>query len=275
MPFRIAKHIVPTGLEHLLPHVVPFALVLARLGGLFVFAPLISSIVVPMRIKVMFVLAFACAVYPMTPSLMTPAVDIDVLSLAPLMVMEVAIGVVIGVLAAVPLLALEMSGVLIGQQMGFGLAKVFNPEVDFDTDLIGQVLFYIASGAYLAAGGVETVFGTVVETFGKVPIGGFAASEAPLDVLVGVVTAGFQLAWRVAAPVTATILLLITVMGIVGKTMPQINIMSVGFTAKVLAGLGMLSASIYAMHTPVWDYVVESLHEVIRWAGSIAGVVVI
>lgn len=262
---------MPTGIEHLLVHVVPFALVLARLSGLFVFAPLISSIVIPMRLKALFVIAMACAVYPLAPHTMAPPSDIDILSLALMMVMEVAIGVVVGVLAAVPLLALEMSGVLIGQQMGFGLAKVFNPEVDFDTDLIGQVLFYIASGAYLAAGGIETIFGAVVDTFGKVPIGGFAPAQAPLDTLVLLVNAGFQLAWRVAAPVTATILLLISVMGIIGKTMPQINIMSVGFTAKILAGLAMLSGSIYAMQVPVWDYVVESLHDIIRWTGSLAG----
>lgn len=260
---------MPTGYDHLLWHVVPFALVIARLSGLFVFAPLISSIVIPMRLKALFVIAMSCAVYPFTPSLLTPPGDIDLFTLAPAVLMEAGIGVVVGILAAAPLLALEMSGVLVGQQMGFGLAKVFNPEVDFDTDLIGQLLFYIASGAFLAAGGVETMFGAVIDTFSRVPPGGFHASQAPVDLLRGVIVSGFELAWRVASPVTATIMLLVVVLGIIGKTMPQINIMSVGFTAKILAGLTILALSMYASQAAVWNYVVSTMNDVVRWVQSL------
>ncbi len=259
---------MPTGFDHLLGHVVPFALVLARLSGLFVFAPLVSSMVIPMRLKVLFVMAFACAVYPLTPSKLVGSADMDLLTLAPAMFIEVGIGVVVGILAAAPLLALEMSGVLIGQQMGFGLAKVFNPEVDFDTDLLGQLLFYVAAGAFLTAGGVETMFGAVVDTFQRVPLGGFDPSHTPLQVLLNIVVSGFELAWRVAAPVTATIMLLVVVFGVIGKTMPQINIMTVGFTAKILAGLGILAASIYASQGAIWDYVIQSLRSVVQWSGT-------
>ncbi|MCG3124340.1 MAG: hypothetical protein GIKADHBN_02803 [Phycisphaerales bacterium] len=256
---------MPAGIDHLLPHILAFALVVARLSGLFIFGPLVSSIVIPMRLKAILILAMSAAIYPVAPA--APE-SIDLSILAPAMVIEVGIGLVIGILAAIPLLALEMSGVLIGQQMGFGLAKVFNPEVDFDTDLIGQLLFYIAAGAFLALGGIETMFGCVVETFHRVPLGGFDAARTPLEPLVGLVASGFELAWRVAAPVTATILLMVVALGVIGKTMPQINIMTVGFTMKILAGLAMLAASVYAAQGAVWDYVAVSLRSVMHWAAG-------
>ena len=254
------------GLQHLLPHAAGFAMVLARLSGLFIFGPLLSSVAIPMRIKALFVAAMACAVYPVVSAESFVPPSPDLFSIAGAFVMEVGIGVVIGVLAAVPLLAMEMAGVLIGQQMGLGLARVFNPEVDFDTDLVGQLLFYIAAGAFLAAGGIETMFGSVVETFRLVPPGGFHPSSTPLDLLLGIVAGGYELAWRVAAPVTAMIMLMFISMGVIGKTMPQINIMSVGFTAKVLGGLTVLTASVYAAHGAVLDHVTASLRAVVRWA---------
>lgn len=256
------------GIEHLLPHAAGFAMVLARLSGLFVFGPLLSSVAIPMRLKALFVGAMACAVYPVVPGGSHAVEGMDLFSIAGAVAMEVGIGLVIGILAAVPLLAMEMAGVLTGQQMGLGLARVFNPEVDFDTDLIGQLLFYIAAGSFLALGGIETMFGSVVETFRHVPPGGFHPSSTPLDLLLGVVAGGYELAWRVAAPVTAMIMLMFIAMGVIGKTMPQINIMSVGFTAKVLGGLTVLTASVYASHAAVWDHVAASLRAVLRWAGG-------
>ncbi|MCC6425371.1 MAG: flagellar biosynthetic protein FliR [Phycisphaerales bacterium] len=257
------------GLDHLLSHAVPFALVLARLAGLFIFAPLLSSIVIPMRLKAIMVLVMAVATYPLLPSVMVGPGDMDIFTLAPAMVIESGLGAVIGILAAAPLLSLEMSGVLIGQQMGFGLAKVFNPEANFDTDLLGQILFYIAAGAFLSAGGLETMFGSLIHTFERVPLGGFQVAQTPLDLMTGVIISGFELAWRVAAPVTGMILLLVVVMGILGKTMPQINIMSVGFTAKILAGLAILTASLYASQGAVWDEVNAVLGQVVRWVGGL------
>ncbi len=254
------------GIEHIFGHVVPFALVLARMSGLFVFAPLVSSIVIPMRLKAIIVLAMSAAVYPLAPTIPADAAGIDVFSLGPMMLVEVGLGAAIGILAAVPLLSLEMSGILAGHQMGFGLAKVFNPEVNFDTDLLGQLLFYLAAGAFLSAGGVETLFSAVVHTFDRIPLGGFRTEQAPLEYLTGTIVSGFELAWRVASPVTGMILLVIVVLGIIGKTMPQINIMSVGFTFKILAGLGILTASLYASQGAIWDEVSSVLRGLMQWA---------
>jgi flagellar biosynthesis protein FliR len=69
----------------------------------------------------------------------------------------------------------------------------------------------------------------------------------------------------VAAPVTGIVLLLVIVIGVMGKTMPQINVMSVGFAVKIIAGLAMLTLALYAVGNAVGDDVAATLTNVLRW----------
>jgi flagellar biosynthetic protein FliR len=147
---------------------------------------------------------------------------------------------------------------------------VYNPEADADTDLLGQLLFYVASGLYFALGGVEVLFGAVLGTFESVPLGGFAFGAVPLEMFVGVLTSGFELALRVALPVVGVVLLIAIVLGAVGKTMPQINVMSIGFTIKMLAGLLVLAAAMYSVGDAVEEEVRRTLDSVTGWTASLA-----
>lgn len=244
-------------LEPILDRVVPVLLVAFRLAGLFLLAPLLSSPTFPARVKAILLFMLGFALYPMVadaPSLVRLP-EIDLAMLLPLIVRESLIGLSIGAIAAIPLLSMEAAGALIGQQVGFGLAKVYNPEMDTDADLVGQLLFYLAMAAFLAAGGLESLFICAAETFRHVAVGGFGAEQLPLDVLIGVVSGGCELALRVSAPIVGVVTLLLCVFGFLTKTMPQINILSVGFSAKILGGLAMLVLSIGTSNVAIGDEV--------------------
>lgn len=258
-------------IDAILPHVVPLTLVFFRLAGLFMMAPMLSSMGVPARVKIFLAAALACAVYPTVPAAWHHMPDPTWMSLLPMVVCETMIGAIMGFVAALPLLALEMAGVISGQQMGFGLARVYNPELDADTDVLGQLIFYLGLGAFLALCGLETLFVCVSSTFERVPPGGLTLSQTPLEGVVAVLTSGLELAVRVAAPVIGTILLIVIIFGAVGKTMPQINIMSVGFSAKVLAGLTVLAASVHAAEVAIGDEVAAVLSCAAAWAAALGG----
>jgi flagellar biosynthetic protein FliR len=212
----------------------------------------------------------AAAMYPIvSQSLTSVPTNIDLFGLIPLVVMESLIGVAMGGIAAIPLLSLEMAGVMIGQNMGLGLAKVYNPEADFEADILGQFLYYIGASIFICVGGLERLFAGVVDSFKNVPIGGFGVSHTPLDLFVGVLSSGFELAIRVSAPVTGIVLLLVVIFAVIGKTMPQMNVMSVGFAIKIIAGLAMLAAAIYAIRDAVGDEVVRTLDSVLTWVGGL------
>jgi len=254
--------------EIVLSNLVPFMLVAFRIAGLFIATPMLSSAMIPLKLKPFIVLALAAAVYPLTPVWTAPE-SMTIVSLVPMVVGETLIGFVIGLLASLPLVAAESCGIIVGQQMGFGLAKVYNPEYDAETDVLGQALFFVVFGAFLAMGGLESVFRSLVATFSRVGPGGIGISQAPVETLVAVATSGLELAMRMSLPVVAAILLLVVVFAVISKTMPAINIMSVGFTVKVLAGLTVLALALPTISRVAGDETGEVLKIVDGWAHSL------
>jgi len=258
-------------LSPLLPHVTPFLLVLSRLLGVFVFTPLLSSASVPRQVKVMIAVSFSAAVYPTLSTHLAPMPELDLVQLAPLMLTEVMIGVAIGMLASLPLIMLQMGGYIMGYQMGLALAQAYNPELNTESGVLGQLLYFLGMAAFVTLGGFELVFLSLMHTFDAVPLGTFAAGVMPLDLFVGLLDAGFGFALRIAAPVLAVVVMILVAMGFVMKTMPQINIMSVGFAMKIMAGLATLLAVIFIIDQVAAEEIERVLMLIARWSAAPGG----
>lgn len=258
-----------TGLALILSHVLPFGLVVARLAGLFIAAPMLSSVGVPMRAKALLVLALSAAIYPVLPASAQTVGELTLLDLLPMAIGEALLGGALGALAAVPVLVMDSAGVIGGQMMGMGLARVYNPEMDGDADVLGQMLFLLAGGAFVAMGGVEQLFLALTGTFQHIAPGGLSITQAPLVGLVALLGSGCELAIRVSMPIMGAVMLLVVVFGAIGKTMPQINIMSVGFTAKVLAGLAMMALGTAAAGSAIGDAIHQTVQDVCAWSASL------
>lgn len=255
--------------EPLLRQIIPGTLVAFRLAGVLIFAPLLSSVMIPARVKVLMVAMLAVAIYPaLPPAAVAWHGSLSAVTLLPVVVGETFIGFVIGLLASIPLMSLEVAGVVMGQQMGFGLARVYNPEIDFDVDILGQLMFYIGFGIFLALGGLEVLVGAVVRSFERLPVGLGLLGRPPLDLLVGLLASGFELALRVAMPVVATIILSLIVFAVLGKTMPQISVMNIGFTIKIILGLLVIAAAVGAVSGAVRDDLARVLRTVTLWASE-------
>jgi len=95
------------------------------------------------------------------------------------------------------------------------------------------------------------------------------ASKVPLESLVGLVSSGLELSVRVAAPVTGVILLLAITLGALSKTMPQINVMSVGFALKIMAGVLMLAFGTSSAVSAVIDSMDDAGKEVARFIATL------
>jgi len=255
-------------LDFILPHVGPFALVLARIGGIFLFAPALASPIIPTRVKALLVIALAFVVYPSVGA-QPVAGQVDLISLAPLMLGETLIGLAIGLVIAIPVMSVQMGGLLIGQQMGLGLGTVYNPAIDADGDVIGQVLFYLALAIFMSIGGMELLHGALMRTFEYVPLGAFAAGDAPLDLLTGVVASGYALAIRVAAPVLCIIMLETISTGVLMKTVPQLNVLTFGFPIKIIAASTMLIAALPFIDQAVRGETMQVIDHVFLWIRSL------
>lgn len=250
-------------------YVEPFVLMLARFGGLCLFAPVLSTAVVPTRAKVLLVFMFAVSAFPAvavgTP--LPPAADIGMLGVSVLM--EALVGVIIGLLAMLPMYATQLGGLIIDHQIGLGLGAVYNPMLDTEGTILGDLLMYIALAAFLTVGGLDAMYVGVVRTFEHLPLGSANLIASPLPTLVSLITAGFELAIRIAAPVMCMIAIEMVCSTFVMKTMPQLNIMSIGFPIKVLLGILALILAVRSMGATIAEFTNEGVEAMLRWTETL------
>lgn len=241
----------------ILPHVPAFMLVLFRLAGLFVFAPMFGSALVPMRIRLFLAVALAFCVYPIAPVQAPP------MSLATLPVIlgsEMLIGIVIGFGASLPLVAVEMGGLMMGHQIGLGLARVLNPDTQEQTEVLSQLLFMAALVIFMLLDGHHMLIHALVASFNNVPLGGYQPDGTVLRVLTGMLGSMFDLAMRLAAPMLCLIFLETVALGFVARTVPQLNILSIGFPLRIILGIFLLASVASAMYGVIIDSILEALN---------------
>ncbi|MBL4698550.1 MAG: flagellar biosynthetic protein FliR [Phycisphaerales bacterium] len=258
-----------TNIDSILAHGIPFLMVLTRITGLFLFTPLVTSTTIPTVYKALLSFMFAVAIYPFVPLATLPE-TIDLISLAPMLMTELLIGVIIGLIAGIPMMAIQMGGYIMGYQMGLSLAQSFNPELDTNSSVIGQLLFFLSIFIYISVGGFETIFMILADSFHTIGSGTFSVGDTPLELLLNVLNTGFELAIRVASPIMGVVSMLMIAMGFIMKTMPQINIMSVGFSIQILAGLSILALLIASVGLIAGDEMVHVLELINSWVQSFA-----
>lgn len=258
-------------LEPILNHVAPFLLVLFRLSGLLVFAPMLSSGVIPLRVRALFMFALTLAVYPTIPSMQQAPVALDLFALGPAVIAETLIGTAIGLIAALPLYAAQLGGLVMSQQAGLTLGMIANPALDTESDAVGQLLVYMALAMFVTLGGLDALFLGVMRTFKSIPVGEVPLTIAPVDLILGLAGSGFELAVRVSAPVLCIILIETIVSALIMKSMPQLNIMTLGYAAKVLLMMGVLVAGIGAIGHAVDVDIANATTAILHWCdGAVA-----
>ncbi len=251
----------------LLDHVPPALLVIFRIGGLAIYGPVIGSSSIPVRIKVMLAVILGLAVYPVltTQELGVGGWELNLWSLGPAIAMELLVGLVIGFLANLPLLAVQIGGLMMGHQMGLGFAKFFNPAMEDSADIIGQMLFFMALAGFLLLGGLEMMVLAVLHSFHHIPLATNVADGSLLTMLAGVLTASYELALRVAAPLLTLIFLETVAMGFLSKTVPQLNILSLGFPMRILVGLVIVALVVGVIDEVFLDWFNEMTNLTFTW----------
>ena len=263
----------------ILDHLPAWLMVLFRLSGIFLLSPVLGSTAIPRMVKVFLVLGLSLCVYPMllttaAAASVTSLIDLGVTggqadglwSLGAVVATELLVGYAVGYCATLPLVGMQMGGHLIDQQMGISAGGVFNPELDSEAGVTGQLLFMIGLAVFLIVGGHHAVFTTLVGSFESIPLAMVGREgppiEALLDLVLGLLTVMIELSLRVAAPVLCILFLMRVAMGFIGRTVPQMNILSVGFIFYILAGL---TTVIVGIETAVRVYrgsLLETLNQV-------------
>jgi flagellar biosynthetic protein FliR len=219
-----------------------FALVVFRLAGMMLFAPLFGSARVPRRVKGMLVLILALGV--MGGVKLPEALPGDTWSLSVAIGGELAFGLAMGMVLSLVFIAAQWAGELIGQQMGLNLSAVFDPQFGGQGSVLGDMYFMLTLVVFLAVGGHYAMLQGVHDSFVKLPLMSVGIDRPLFDTLAGLLQGATMLAIRLAAPMLVTMLVVDLVLGLVGKTMPQMNVMSAGLTLRSVVGMVIVIAGL-------------------------------
>ncbi len=219
-----------------LPMVLPLlALVLTRVTGMFLTAPVLNSSAIPVRVKVYLSLGISLVVLPnMLQARPAIAGWGDLLSG---MGAEMALGALFGFVLNLMFVGLQLGSHVVAQQAGLSMAEILNPGFDTETDVLSNIYYWIAAMGFLAGGGHRALVRCVLETFQLLPPMGFSWPESATTLAVRAFAVIFELAVRVAWPVLLALLLSELAMGFVSRVMPQFNILVVGFPLRILVGM--------------------------------------
>lgn len=231
--------------------------VFVRVLGLMLFAPIFSSPVLPMSFRVYLVIAIS---YGLCGVVSPPrAASTTLLELAALLASELSIGLILGSFVQFVFSALQLAGQTAGIQLGLALANVVNPQFDDETSTTAVVYATVASLAFLATGLDRELFRALLETFEAIPLGGIVLDGSVLGHVTSVFQQSMIFAVRIAAPVTIALLFAEIAMGFVGRTVPQLNVLSIGFSVRIMLGLVITMVGLGEVGRGFLSYAGESI----------------
>ena len=172
-------------------------------------------------------------------------------------VSEVAIGACIGLSLSIFMMGVEAAGRLVGQQAGLALGQVFDPTQNRQVSIIGQVYTISLTMLFLMVGGHRATIAALLDTYEAIPLLSFQYGTSVGLLLAEMLTASFILAIRVAGPALLALFLVGTALTFLSRTMPQLNILTVGFTIRALVALAVAGTALAAgqgiLTDAIWD----------------------
>ena len=243
-----------------------------RLAVLTAMLPLLSGRSVPATWRIGLAMTLAAATAPAVAAELPPgAIDPSWTSLAAEALRSLGIGFLIGFSVGVPFAAVRFAGTVIGVQIGFGMVNTIDPQTGGQFSALANLYYLLAVLIFFAMDGLHTLTVAMVESTRLLPL--FSPIDMGAGAWVTLERFGefFAIGLRVAAPVILVLLLMSVAMGFVVKTVPQINILVVGFPIKIAAGLAALGVSLTFYHQVFGSVVARMESELAQLLGAMQG----
>ncbi|MCH7877878.1 MAG: flagellar biosynthetic protein FliR [candidate division Zixibacteria bacterium] len=232
-----------------------FMLVNFRVSGILLAAPILGRASLPLVVKLGLAVTLAIFMMPLVLSSPLPAFH-SIIDLTTLGIKELLIGILIGLIMKLLFYAAQAAGSIVGFQSGLSIANIIDPTTKENTNMVGQIWFLIASVIFLAINGHHLVISGLADSYRLVPLGTVAFGADAADLIMRITTVLFGMALKFAAPVLVTVFLVDVTMGVLARTIPQMNIFVIGIPIKIAASLIMLAASL-----PVFAWVLARMTE--------------
>jgi len=220
----------------------PFFLIFIRVNGILFAAPLFGDKLVPNKLRISLGLLIAL--------ILTPVIHLNPWSYAPglfiflyLVVSELLIGLILGFAAKLLFAGVQLSGQLIGYQMGFAVANVLDPVSGSQVSLFAEFEFFVALMIFLSINAHHLFIKAIVNSFHLIQPLQFQLQGILLEKIMAMASQMFILALQIGAPVIVVLLFTNVFFGIMARTVPEMNIFIVAMPLGIAIGLFVLGIS--------------------------------
>jgi flagellar biosynthetic protein FliR len=244
-----------------------FLLVLMRVSGAFSFAPVLSRTNIPLiaRAGTSLIISFV-AVTVMPPAAFTADLGFPVGVYIIMILREFIIGAVLGIATTWFFQMLIFAGDVIDMQAGLGMAKVFDPGSQTQMSLFGSVFNFMIYFYYLATNCHLTFIKILTDSFAVLPLGDGFFPDTFVPYMLTLFTDVFILAVKLTLPIMIAELVVQFAVGIMMKSVPQIQIMVLNIEIKVVVGIFLL----FLIITPTAEFIDKYLYQ---WLTTLIGIV--
>ncbi len=154
--------------------------------------------------------------------------------------MEVVFGLMLGFLTRLVLFALGQTGELVSTALGLNSAQLFNPALGVSSTAFDQLYVLLGTLLFLSLRGHHLLLIGLQQSFDVLSIGFTQSLTLSSQFLGTIVQKLMWISLQMASPVMVSIMLANVALGILGKAVPQLNVLVTSFPVTILLGMGVI-----------------------------------
>ncbi|MHC4158087.1 MAG: flagellar biosynthetic protein FliR [Planctomycetota bacterium] len=229
-------------MELMIEKLLGFVMVLTRISAFFLVIPVFGWKTIPVRIKVSIALVITVFFTMITATAVDPK-QVCILEAILLIANEAVYGLALGLVVTAVFSVVKFTGRIVERQMGLAMAHILDPLTGENAKPLGMLLEMIFIILFLSANGHHLFLLVISRSYDTFPAGSIPTLPVLAD---GVIKAGstmFTASLRLAAPMLAAFLVLLVVLAVLARTIPEMNILFLSFPLRI--GLGLLMVAIF------------------------------
>lgn len=247
-----------------------FLLILVRLFGFFIIAPIFSSMNIPSTSRIGFAILFAYMIYF---SGIYGEVEVyyynNILAYFLLVIKEFLVGFTIAYVVYAIFSVMYIVGHFIDDTIGFSMVSVFDPVSQIQVPITGNLLYLLSMVLLLITGGFNIILYGVFKSFQLIPIGQavFLENESITLYILSLTVSIFYMGIQIAMPIVSALMIINVSLGILVKAVPQMNVFVVGMPFKLLIGLILLFIILpifISVNNLLFDEAIRAIENVMR-----------
>ena len=223
-----------------------YLLIFVRISGIVFFLPIFGDSPTPIRVRILLFFALCLAVAGMIPFDLSGINSsyTSVLSYSFIIFKELLIGAFIGYIAKMAFAGLTMSASIVGYPMGFGVSSILAPDASQSMDAFTTMNRIIMIMIFLGLGLHEMFIQAIVSSFELIPISKGIFNTEVSSVIISVSAGIFVVAMQLAAPILIALLFTMAALGLMARTVPQMNVFTLSFPVSFFVGMFIYIATL-------------------------------